>query len=42
MAFNILLVWKKLPSLRWTGPRKGERKFTYHWIPPLVAGGHEP
>lgn len=22
----------------WTGPRKGERKFTYKWIPPIIVG----
>lgn len=25
----------------WTGPRQGERKFLYHWIHPLIAGGAE-
>lgn len=25
----------------WTGPRQGSRKFIYHWIHPLIAGGAE-
>ena len=23
----------------WRGPRKGDREFIFHWIPPLIAGG---
>lgn len=25
----------------WKGPRQGERKFIYHWLHPLIAGGAE-
>lgn len=37
---------EKRPHLRrghwhgyWTGPLKGDRKFIYHWISPLIVGG---